>query len=337
MISTEIIAARSILKTWLGKPTSQMSLSSVKLSGGTEAAGVYRVLASLEADSGRRHQRRLIVKHLTGRARREAGILRDLLTRDDRRLLPDLLGVFHDSKGHVYLGLEEVRRTSAWPWRNSGITAIMMRQLGQFHAQNRDAVLSDDWNYEEELGAQAEQTRAYLDHCCRKPELEALRPGLRTIEKIAEALPRLRQCLLREAPFEARLIHGDVHPGNTLVRKGADMQPVLIDWGRTRLASPLEDVSSMLQSLRLYEPSALQLHDMLFKEYLTGMGREQRITDGLRSAYWVAGASNALAGALRWHLMIAADDDKSKLRRRRAYAAALDWLRVIRRAHAWAL
>jgi hypothetical protein len=103
------------------------------------------------------------------------------------------------------------------------------------------------------------------------------------------------------------------------------------------MGSPLEDVSSMLQSLRMYEPEALRRHDALFKSYLEVSHGERLISDTARSAYWVAGASNALAGALSWHLMIAADKSRSGKQRASAYSAVKDWLRVIRRAHAWAL
>lgn len=163
----------------------------------------------------------------------------------------------------------------------------------------------------------------------------ALKSSLRMVEKVIEHLPRLRQQLLGDTDFQARLIHGDVHPGNALLRSEVGLRPVLIDWGRARIGSPLEDVSSMLQSLRFYEPSALQRHDTHLKDYLSGTGRDRRITDAMRSAYWVAGASNALAGALGSHLMIAADQTRPLRQRGTAYEAALDWLRVIRRAHAW--
>ncbi|HEV7345194.1 MAG TPA: phosphotransferase [Devosia sp.] len=312
-----------------------MSLTSARLPGGTEAAGVFRVVASYDDDRGKLRQRRLIIKHLTGRARREASILQDLGS--GCRLLPELLGIVRGNEGHIYLGLEDVRRASVWPWRDSTITATLMRELGQFHETSSHTVPGDAWDYEHELGTQSEQTCAWLAHYCRQPDFAALRPGLRAVERVAEELPRLRKLLLGERPFEAGLIHGDVHPGNALIRNGAGKRPVLIDWGRTRRGSPLEDVSSMLQSLRFYEPTALQRHDTLLKEYLTGRGRDRRITDGLRSVYWVAGASNALAGALAWHLMIAADEAKPALQRKGAYWAARDWMRVIRRAHAWAL
>ena len=338
MLDAELIAARSILLTWFGRSRSNLSLSSTKLFGGTEAAGVYRVVASYEGDGGRPRQCRLIVKHLAGHARREAVILQQLEARPDCRLLPKLMGTFQDHNDDVYVGLKEVRRLAAWPWKNNEMTTKFMRELGEFHAvDRRDVHEAENWDYEGELLARAEETGTRLRYASRNPDMAALAPCIRPMERLTAELPRLRSLLLREAPFGARLIHGDVHPGNALVRSGATPQPVLIDWGRARIGSPLEDVSSMLQSLRFYEPATLQGHDTLLKDYLTGTGGERRISDSIRSAYWLAGASNALAGALGWHLLIATDETHSRLRRQAAFSAAKDWLRVIRRALAWTL
>lgn len=338
MTNPEIIAARSILVDWLGAPASQATLKITKLSGGTEAVGVYRIVASCQDGQGRRRQRRLILKHLTGRSRREATILRDLVARDECGLLPQLLGTFDDGKGNTFLGLEEVRQSVAWPWRDTRAGSSLMRKLGEFHVTpHYDGLVSTDWNYEAELALRAEDTRACLEQCRRNPDLSGLTRSLRFVDRLVRELPRLRQALLREKPFEARLIHGDVHSGNALIRRGSKLQPVLIDWGRARLGSPLEDVSSMLQSLRFYEPAVLQRHDRLLKDYLTGTGSQRHISDSLRGAYWTAGASNALAGALAWHLMLASDEQRPKRQRHTAYCAARDWLRIIRRAHAWAL
>ncbi len=109
------------------------------------------MVASYDHDWGRPRQRRLVVKHLTGRARREARILQDL--KSGSRLVADLLGTIRGNEGQIYLGLEDVRRASVWPWRDSTITAALMRELGRFHETIRHAVLGDDWDYEQELGA----------------------------------------------------------------------------------------------------------------------------------------------------------------------------------------
>jgi len=146
----------------------------------------------------------------------------------------------------------------------------------------------------------------------------------------------MRVQLLSEHPFGCRPIHGDVHSGNVLVRRrGGGDDPVLIDWGRARLASPLEDVSSLLQSLGYWEPEWRRRHDTLLADYLFAFGTEPTLTSSVRAAYWMAGASNVLAGALLHHLCIATDCRQSTSRRRAAGNAAQDALRVIRCASAW--
>lgn len=78
---------------------------------------------------------------------------------------------------------------------------------------------------------------------------------------------------------------------------------MLIDWGRARIGSPLEDVSSWLQSLGYWEPRARRKHDPVLVHDLAYRGVEGGLSEALRTAYWVAGASNALAGALEHHVI----------------------------------
>jgi aminoglycoside phosphotransferase (APT) family kinase protein len=132
------------------------------------------------------------------------------------------------------------------------------------------------------------------------------------------------------------VIHGDAHPGN-VVLQGVPGGPraVLLDWGRARLGSPLEDVSSWLQSLGLWEPEARRRHDTLLRRYLTGRGLPDRLDRPLRDAYWLAGACNVLAGALRYHLAIAGGwGNPGPRTRAESVRAARDCLRVVRRADA---
>ena len=109
---------------------------------------------------------------------------------------------------------------------------------------------------------------------------------------------------------------------------------MLLDWGRARLGSPLEDVSSWLQSLGYWEPAAKRRHDTLLAGYLAARGLAARADRELRDAYWLAGASNALSGALLVHLRTSRDAPPGSRQRAAADQAAADALRVIRRAAA---
>jgi hypothetical protein len=62
---------------------------------------------------------------------------------------------------------------------------------------------------------------------------------------------------------------------------------------------------------------------------------ERRLSSGFREAYWLAGASNALSGALEYHLSVLFQTPPvTNARKRAAAESARDWLRIIRRAAA---
>jgi aminoglycoside phosphotransferase (APT) family kinase protein len=175
-----------------------------------------------------------------------------------------------------------------------------------------------------------------LGRCRRDPELAPLARQLPSARRLAIALPELRRELLQFRPLPTVVIHGDVHPGNVLVRRRAGREePILIDWGRARFGSPLEDLSAWLQSLGYWEAQARRRHDTLLAAYLTSRGMERRLSSGFREAYWLAGASNALSGALEYHLSVLFQTPPvTNARKRAAAESARDWLRIIRRAAA---
>jgi aminoglycoside phosphotransferase (APT) family kinase protein len=157
---------------------------------------------------------------------------------------------------------------------------------------------------------------------------------LKTVERAVETLPAMRQALASAHPL--CVLHGDAHAGNVVVCPGDPPRIVLLDWGRARMGSPLEDVSSWLQSLGFWEWEVRRRHDSLLRSYLLARGWDDRLTPELRSLYWFAAASNALAGALRYHLAVANDPDRGEWDRYQSAKAAQDWLRMIRRADvAW--
>jgi aminoglycoside phosphotransferase (APT) family kinase protein len=139
--------------------------------------------------------------------------------------------------------------------------------------------------------------------------------------------------LLAIAPH-AVWIHGDTHPGNVIMRREvAGAEPVLLDWARARPGSPLEDVSAWVQSLGHWEPQARRFHDTLVRTYLVARGLEPILDRHFRRLYWLAGASNALAGALRYKLATLGQA-RTPAKRATALTRVQQWLRVIRRADA---
>jgi len=328
-------AAHNAIFNIIGSDAAGAQLVQRPLSGGSEAAEVKHVTARYRDRRGKDRTVSFVIKHLQGRAERELAVYRGLVAGHADAMAPRLLDVQKTHDG-TFLVLEAINRASAWPWRHMAPTTRLLGRLGAFHASTaQTAAPLPDWDYESELAASAAETRNLIDHARRDTDFAELTRHCRLLDRIVLDLPKLRRALLGESVFGARAIHGDVHPGNAMVRQGAVWSPVLIDWARARPGSPLEDVSSILQSLRFYEPRAMLRHDQLLKDYLTGIGKDRRINDSLRSAYWVAGACNALAGALNQHLQTATDTRQSAEQRQSAFLAARDWMRIIRRAHAW--
>jgi len=305
------------------------------LGGGMESTAVAEVTARFSDARGRPRSARFVIKLLEGKPAREADIYQRLVSPLGGGIAPALLGVEREGPARCLLFLERVRPVRRWPWRDEEAARRLLDRLAHLHATADSAqaqeVLSD-WDYEGEL---AERTRLAAEVLEAMPRDEAflrLRSGLGPLRRMEEALPELRRQLLAFAPLGTTAIHGDAHPGNVLVRSGN--RPVLLDWGRARLGSPLEDVSSWLQSLGYWEPAAKRRHDTLLAGYLAARGLPARADRDLRDAYWLAGASNALSGALLVHLRTACDAPPGSRQRTAAVQAAEDALRVIRRADA---
>jgi hypothetical protein len=192
------------------------------------------------------------------------------------------------------------------------------------------------WDYEADLSRSAAATLEVYEQAMAHESLASLRAGRGAMRRMVASLPAVRAALLAAAPFGRAVLHGDAHSGNALVRirDGAE-QVVLLDWARARLGSPLEDVSSWLQSLGYWEPEARRRHDTLLRRYLAARGLPAHLGRELRDAYWLAGACNVLAGALRYHLLVADGWGAAPSRTRAdAARAARDHLRIIRRADA---
>ncbi len=260
-----------------------------------------------------------------------------LVTRHAGDLSPRLLALERPARGHAVLYLEAVTRRNAWPWRELHAAQAVLTGAAQLHAAlpgRATRVALDRWDYETELRQNAELTVERLDQVRRLADFGAFRRAFRCADRLAGALPSLRGQLFGFTPLGSTVIHGDLHPGNAVLRRERRRQVVLLDWGRARIGSPLEDVSSWLQSLRGWEPVARRRHDTLFTAYLSARGLNRTLGSDLRTAYWLAGASNALAGSLLHHLSVMLDERASSAHRARAAYSALGWTRVLRRADA---
>lgn len=326
----------SELRAGDGDELQDLQIARTPIRGGLESSAVERVVARYRDRRGRPCMLRLVAKQLEGHAKREAGVYRGIVSQMDIPVGPRVLGIEEHDGGRIVLFLEDVRAISNWPWRDMPASRSVLQRLAHLHRPSSDAARGlPQWDYESELGDSAVSTLEQLDAMHAYPEFSSfVRRGSRAVERLVSSLPARRAELLHFRPFGLSSIHGDVHPGNALVRRrNRRDEPVLIDWGRARIGSALEDVSSWLQSLGYWEPEARRRHDTLLKHYLDASEHDQPLSSDLRAAYWMAAASNALAGALRYYCWKATMAATIRERSRAAHTAR-DWLRVIVRADA---
>lgn len=318
-----------------GGPVRELEMDVRPLRGGLESPAVARVGARFLDDRGKPQLLSFVVKRLEGEPAREAEIYETLLGSLARDFSPGLLGIDRMAEDRCLLFLEPIRPVRRWPWRETELAGLVLERLAQLHAEasfDGKELPLPSWDYEAELQRSARETLAFLAELPRDGDLLPLRRRLPALRRMVFALPDVRRHLLEFPRLGRTVIHGDVHPGNALVRlRNTQEWPVLLDWGRARIGSPLEDVSSWLQSLGYWEPQARRRHDTLLVRYLTARGLPPGLDRDLRDAYWLAGASNALSGALVYHLwrgMAASGPNARAI----ALHAAGDCLRVIRRA-----
>ena len=328
-----------ILERLNGQRPRSLRLRAKPMRGGLEASVLLRVSADYEDGRGRRRIFTVVVKRLEGPIAREAAIYQRLVAAHARQIAPRLLAVDDQLDNRSVMYLEWVRPANNWPWRNVTAAEKLLRRLARFHLATAAADAAGSlpwWDYETELKRSSEMTVDLLARCRRDTEFAPLARHLEPTRRITLALPAMRRELLAFSPLGNVAIHGDVHPGNVLVRRrGGAEEPILIDWGRARAGSPLEDLSGWLQSLGYWEPQARRRHDTLLADYLSARGMERRLSSDLRAAYWLAGASNALSGALRYHLSFLVGGTPVVPSRRLAAAhSARDWLRIVKRAAA---
>jgi hypothetical protein len=270
----------------------------------------------------------LVAKRVTGTAR-EALVYQHLWRH--WRLPPAvrLLGL-RTTRDGTYLFLEDAAPACSWPWTDVAAAAAVCRELARLHDRRLHRDLTLDWDYEAELSASAEATV----HLAERAVDAGGRRLWRRRGDLRRVVRRLGALRARLLAGETTLIHGDMHPGNVCTRDHARQPVVFVDWARARPGSPLEDIASWLHSLGCWEPQARRRHDTLMRAYLDARRGRSTFDRGLRMEYWLASASNGLAGAIRYHLAVSADpasDDDSRSRSRRALNASE---RVVKRAAA---
>jgi hypothetical protein len=309
-------------------PESSLDVEVQPLYGGLESAVARARITPAQSASG--VPRELVVKQLSGAFAREGDVYEALWRHLERPPAVKMFG--RDVCGDAtYLYLEHAASFSPWPWSDIVLSTSVCRELAQLHDA---ASLSDEafsWNYEEELIRSAENT---LDLAATARNVSG-RPVWRRVgdlRRVVRALPRIRRRLLAEA---ATVIHGDMHPGNVILRRREDsLDVVLIDWARARIGSPLEDIASWLHSLGCWEPQARRRHDTLMRAYLDARRVPRTFNAEMRVDYWLASVSNGLSGAIRYHLAVTADAEATQPARRNSAIALLAWHRVVRRAAA---
>jgi hypothetical protein len=298
------------------------------LDGGLESVVARARITPPQVASG--VPRDVVVKQLSGALAREGDVYDALWRHLERPPAVQMFGraVYGEA---TYLYLEHAASFSPWPWSDTVLSASVCRELAQLHDAPGLWGEVFSWNYEEELIRSAENTLGLASTARNFPGRPVWR-RLGDLRRVVGALPRIRRRLLSQA---ATVIHGDMHPGNVILRRsGETVDVVLIDWARARIGSPLEDIASWLHSLGCWEPQARRRHDSLMRAYLEAR-RVPRIFDAeMRVDYSLASVSNGLSGAIRYHLAVTADAEATEQARANSAVALIAWERVVRRAAA---
>ena len=310
-------------RTW-SIPVEDLELSIEPIGGGLESRVVRAALQSAKTKDSRPNS--FVVKELRGLQRRETHIYRELWRRSTSPPAVRLLGV-ETTKEADYLYLEEVTHQSTWPWKQTVSSIAVCHALARLHdsepCHRRRLV---DWDYEGDLMKSASETLSVALNARDKSGVRHWR-RIGDLCRVVAALPKLRSVLVQAPTF----IHGDVHPGNVILRASEKGEIAFIDWARARVGSPLEDLASWLHSLGCWEPEARRRHDTLLRAYLEARSPKQKITTEFRSRYWYASASNGLSGAIRYHLLVLSDPASATELTSNSAVALRAWERVIRR------
>jgi aminoglycoside phosphotransferase (APT) family kinase protein len=313
------------------RDAADLELKAIPLPGGLESGGVFKVELTWPAPDGQLCSDRFVAKRLVGGATRELEVWKALGSTAAAHVMPAVYGAESLEGGEAYVYQEFVESASYWPWAETSTSVAVLSALAHVHSVSlgRNGPLKS-WDYESELSHSARRTVDLFASAVYSGARLGDRPMLRALERTSETLPAMRTALQAFGP--TTLLHGDVHAGNAVIRKANGTQSVIfLDWGRARLGSPLEDVSSWLQSVGFWEPEVKRRHDTLLRSYLGARSLPDQISPELRELYWIAAACNAMAGALRYHLAVMLDPGRTDQERSGAFRAMQDWLRIVRR------
>jgi aminoglycoside phosphotransferase (APT) family kinase protein len=270
----------------------------------------------------------LVIKMLSREETREVAIYDALWRHID---CPPAVRVFgrDQQNGTTFIYLEHAQRYANWPWSDTRQAAAVCRELAALHDSRSLPRRAFQWSYERDLQASAAETLADAV-AARDRSRRGYWRRIGDLSRVVEALPRLRHYLLSR---ERAVLHGDVHPGNVILRERENqLRVVLIDWARARVGSPMEDIASWLHSLGCWEPEARRRHDTLMRAYLHARRTPRVFSRELRTAYWFASVSNGLSGAIRYHLAVLSDAASIDAARHDSQLALVAWERVVRRA-----
>ena len=329
----EVFVRRFLARQNISANEPEVSIN--RLNGGLDSVGVWKVEVRFRRTQRGAHLKKdFVIKRATADSA-EQFVHRRILPRAEMELAPALLAFERSESEQIFL-FEFIPPAIIWPWREAENSRSVLTSLARLHEASFDHYPTE-LDYEAVLQRQGTQLLELLQSVPARSPLATLRKDARVVCRLVERLPRLRAELLENSSFPSCLIHGDVHSANVILRREKNrLRPVFLDWGRSRLGSPFEDVSSWLQSLGYWEPEARRRHDTLLRHYLVSRGRADKLTEDLRGAYWMAAACNVLAGAAVYHFSVANDpQQEGKKAGAVARAALADSLRVLRRADSY--
>lgn len=295
------------------------------LQGGLESA------VCVIQESGGSESPRFVVKRVSGGQRREADAYA-ALQRSGYVYAPKLHAVEPGEHDALYLFIDWIQTVDPWPWQNLTHAEALVDALAHLHSSDISPSTESLWDYDSAL-IDAGRTAAATIQGMSAPDMVRVRRGRAAVAAISAALPQIRQWMHEDGRFRPCFIHGDAHPGNAMVPGGEGSLPLLLDWGRCRSGSPLEDLSSWLQTLGLWEPQARRRHDALFRRYLAARGLPPLLDRRTRDHYWLAAACNVMAGALTYRLWVAGECAPGSPERAEAVRLAEDCVRIVVRAH----